>query len=111
MTGDGLCPRWPAKPAWSESATRLPFPVALRQSPHHAALTLMKVIGHYQACLGARLAAGVMVFLLSSRVAAPCFADEATAAAHFHERVAPILETYCYACHGYGEHKGGHAFD
>ena len=23
----------------------------------------------------------------------------------------PILETYCYACHGYGERKGGHAFD
>ncbi len=38
-------------------------------------------------------------------------ADEAAAAANFRERVQPILETYCYACHGYGEHKGGHAFD
>lgn len=42
---------------------------------------------------------------------ASCVADEAGAAAHFHERVQPILETYCYACHGYGERKGGHAFD
>ena len=41
----------------------------------------------------------------------PCFTDEVTAAAHFHERVQPILEAYCYSCHGYGEHKGGHAFD
>jgi cytochrome c5 len=38
-------------------------------------------------------------------------ADEVTAAAHFRERVQPVLETYCYACHGYGEHKGRHAFD
>jgi hypothetical protein len=38
-------------------------------------------------------------------------ADDARAAAHFHERVEPILEKYCYSCHGYGERKGGHAFD
>jgi hypothetical protein len=38
-------------------------------------------------------------------------ADDKAAAARFHERVEPILETYCYGCHGYGERKGGHAFD
>jgi hypothetical protein len=42
---------------------------------------------------------------------ASCVADEAGTAAHFHERVQPILETYCYACHSSGERKGGHAFD
>src|SRR3954468_16584876 len=40
-----------------------------------------------------------------------CLAGEKTAAAHYRERVQPILETYCYTCHGYGEHKGGHVFD
>ena len=40
-----------------------------------------------------------------------CTADDSAAAARFHERVEPILETYCYGCHGFGERKGGHAFD
>jgi uncharacterized protein DUF1588/uncharacterized protein DUF1587/uncharacterized protein DUF1592/uncharacterized protein DUF1585/uncharacterized protein DUF1595 len=40
-----------------------------------------------------------------------CAADDAVAATHFHERVEPILESHCYSCHGYGERKGGHAFD
>ena len=40
-----------------------------------------------------------------------CTADDSAAAARFHERVEPILETYCYGCHGFGERKGGRAFD
>src|SRR5215207_5845772 len=38
-------------------------------------------------------------------------ANETIAAAHFHESAEPILEKYCFACHAYGERKGGHAFD
>jgi hypothetical protein len=37
--------------------------------------------------------------------------DDDSAAARFHEQIEPILETYCYNCHGYGSHDGGHAFD
>src|SRR3954470_24730735 len=42
---------------------------------------------------------------------AHCLAEEKIGVAHFHERVQPILETYCYGCHANGERKGGHAFD
>lgn len=49
--------------------------------------------------------------VLSFAFGEPCVADDTAAAAQFHEHVEPILETYCYGCHGYGEHKGGHAFD
>ncbi len=39
-------------------------------------------------------------------------ADPATPAAErFHAKIEPILQKYCYDCHGYGEHKGNHAFD
>src|SRR5689334_2955315 len=38
-------------------------------------------------------------------------ADDLKAAAHYREQVQPILDNHCYACHGYGERKGGHAFD
>lgn len=57
------------------------------------------------------MACAVCVVSISFGFRATCVADDVTAAAHFHERVQPILETYCYACHGYGERKGGHAFD
>jgi hypothetical protein len=55
------------------------------------------------------VACAAFVFLLGPNLR--CVAAEATAAAHFHERVEPILETYCYGCHANGERKGGHAFD
>ena len=29
----------------------------------------------------------------------------------FHQQIEPILETYCYECHGVGEKKGQVAFD
>src|SRR5438034_11706380 len=59
----------------------------------------------------AGLTAGAMCFSLWCIAAQCVVAGEVTAARHFRERVQSILETYCYACHGYGEHKGGHAFD
>src|SRR5690348_9840394 len=38
-------------------------------------------------------------------------AAEASGAAQFHKEIQPILEQYCYDCHGDGEKKGGVAFD
>src|SRR6476661_1453618 len=59
--------------------------------------------------------AGLILGALSAAACgfvARCPAVEQIAAAdRFHKRIEPILETYCYACHGYGERKGGHAFD
>src|SRR5262245_24172781 len=34
-----------------------------------------------------------------------------TAKTHFGENIQPILEDYCYSCHGNGVKKGGMAFD
>ena len=39
------------------------------------------------------------------------FADENTPAAQFREHVQPILETYCYGCHGYGASEGNRTLD
>lgn len=64
----------------------------------------------YRMGLSTILMAGV-VCLLSLAHSTNCLADDQAAAARFHERVEPILETYCYSCHGFGERKGGHAFD
>src|SRR4051812_319275 len=60
---------------------------------------------------GTRAGAGSLCALFFFFVARFAAADDQAAAARFHERVKPILETYCSACHGYGERKGGHAFD
>jgi hypothetical protein len=40
-----------------------------------------------------------------------CVAENVAAAARFRERVQPILETYCYGCHGYGAREGGRTLD
>jgi hypothetical protein len=53
------------------------------------------------------LVLGVLLF----NFALVCRADDSHTAAHFREQVQPILENHCFACHGYGEKKGGHAFD
>ena len=37
--------------------------------------------------------------------------DDSLAAPDFHQQIEPILETYCYECHGVGEKKGQVAFD
>src|SRR5437016_1999011 len=38
-------------------------------------------------------------------------AAEAAALAHFRKEIRPVLEQYCFDCHGDGENKGGIAFD
>jgi hypothetical protein len=38
-------------------------------------------------------------------------ADEAAIAIRFREEVQPILETYCYGCHGYGAAEGNRTLD
>src|SRR5271157_1558452 len=38
-------------------------------------------------------------------------ADGQTAAAQFKKNIQPVLEEYCYDCHGDGEHRGGVALD
>lgn len=52
------------------------------------------------------LATTVACFVLAS---AP--AVELPAAAHFREKIQPILSQYCYDCHADGANKGGVAFD
>lgn len=43
--------------------------------------------------------------------AAPCLAEELPGAAHFRERVQPVLEKYCYGCHGNGVNEGNRTLD
>src|SRR5690349_1898185 len=62
-----------------------------------------------QACLSA--GAVLALVILFGLFAAIAGAAENTAAAHFHDRIEPILETYCYSCHAYDAHEGGPAFD
>jgi Protein of unknown function (DUF1588)/Protein of unknown function (DUF1587)/Protein of unknown function (DUF1585)/Protein of unknown function (DUF1592)/Protein of unknown function (DUF1595)/Cytochrome C oxidase, cbb3-type, subunit III len=38
-------------------------------------------------------------------------AEDAPGAAHFRQNVQPILENYCYGCHGNGEKKGNRTLD
>jgi hypothetical protein len=38
-------------------------------------------------------------------------AEVPSAATRFHEHIQPILETYCYNCHGYGVQEGGRTLD
>jgi len=38
-------------------------------------------------------------------------AAETTGLAHFHKNVQPLLQHYCYECHGDGMSRGGVAFD
>ncbi len=48
---------------------------------------------------------------LATALATACSANEFPAAARFREKVQPILETYCYGCHGYGTSEGGRTLD
>ncbi|MES2696556.1 MAG: hypothetical protein V4773_24010, partial [Verrucomicrobiota bacterium] len=43
--------------------------------------------------------------------AAAADAKAAAAATNYHKNVAPILEKYCYDCHGNGLNKGKVSFD
>jgi len=64
----------------------------------------------HRSVLSARIVGGVIT-AFSLSLTSVCVADDKAAAARFHERIEPILETYCSGCHGSGERKGGRAFD
>src|SRR5688572_22400977 len=49
------------------------------------------------------------IFLATS--ISPSLADENAAAERFREHVQPILESYCYGCHGYGASEGNRTLD
>jgi Protein of unknown function (DUF1588)/Protein of unknown function (DUF1587)/Protein of unknown function (DUF1592)/Protein of unknown function (DUF1585)/Protein of unknown function (DUF1595)/Planctomycete cytochrome C len=38
-------------------------------------------------------------------------AEATTPAVRYHEKIEPILERYCYGCHGYGSSEGDRSFD
>ncbi|MEX2317582.1 MAG: DUF1592 domain-containing protein [Pirellulales bacterium] len=51
------------------------------------------------------------IALLSAAIGRTCAADEQPAADRFRQRVQPILEKYCYGCHGHGASEGGRKLD
>src|SRR5580658_7719375 len=52
--------------------------------------------------------AGALIFATASPRAG---AASTSGVAQFHTDVQPLLQTYCYECHGDGESKGNVAFD
>jgi hypothetical protein len=54
---------------------------------------------------------GPVVFLFAGLISCVAAAAEPPGAADFHRDIQPILETYCYDCHGDGMSKGGVEFD
>lgn len=50
-------------------------------------------------------------YVLALVVCLASWADEPTGAVRFRDHVQPILENYCYGCHGYGASEGGRTFD
>jgi hypothetical protein len=57
-----------------------------------------------------RCGAGLLAFCALLLMSIPCRAD-VPAVTHFRKDVQPILENYCYECHGDGAEKGKVAFD
>ena len=51
------------------------------------------------------------ICVLTLPIEGSCQAADDAGAARFHERIQPILETYCYGCHAYGAKEGNRAFD
>src|ERR1017187_1841467 len=51
---------------------------------------------------------GAVVFAYASP---RTLAVETAGTAQFHQKIQPLLEQYCYQCHGDGMHKGNVAFD
>ena len=49
--------------------------------------------------------------VLAATWCAPAWAEELPGAVRFRERVQPILETYCYGCHGLGAKEGNRTLD
>ena len=50
-------------------------------------------------------------WLIVAGLCSPAVADGLPGAARFRQNVQPILETYCYGCHGYGAAEGGRTLD
>src|SRR5687768_16058046 len=58
------------------------------------------------------LARSWMIGLLALAALGPdASGAEARAVERYQEEIQPILEVYCYACHGYGMKKGGMSLD
>ncbi len=53
----------------------------------------------------------VAVFFAGTLVTTVAQANEAASLDQFRGKVQPILETYCYGCHGYGSSEGGRTLD
>lgn len=53
----------------------------------------------------------ILPLLAAGTLAAQGWCDEPPGAVRFRERVQPILESYCYGCHGYGSSEGGRTLD
>jgi hypothetical protein len=63
---------------------------------------------HRKTVMKPPISALILALALSS---GPVVAEPSPAAAAFHREVSPLLENYCYNCHGDGFEKGGVAFD
>src|SRR6185437_8490183 len=53
----------------------------------------------------------MLILILTAQLSGFAHAAEVPGAAQFHKNIEPVLEQYCYDCHGDGEKKGGVAFD
>ncbi len=60
-----------------------------------------------------RYVATLLVAVLFRALVVPsaCGTEAITAADRYHARVQPLLEQYCYGCHGYGSSEGGRTLD
>ena len=59
-----------------------------------------------------RVAILPVAVLLAGLIFSPArAAEESPAADRFREKIQPILEKYCYGCHGYGSSEGGRTLD
>jgi hypothetical protein len=55
--------------------------------------------------------AGTIAWLIATIARLPCFGETTPAGERFRERVRPVLETYCYGCHGHGASEGNRTLD
>jgi len=53
----------------------------------------------------------LLICILAAQLLGLARAAEVSGAAQFHKDIEPVLQQYCYDCHGDGEKKGGVAFD
>ncbi len=53
----------------------------------------------------------LLICVLAGQLLTVARAAEVSGAAEYHKAIQPVLQQYCYDCHGDGEKKGGVAFD